>query len=129
MPVNTYTRRMRLACLLFLVVAFGTQAARIQDARPLMGTVVEVTAEGPDEAALRTAAEAAFREMQRLSDMMSHYDPKSVVSEVNRAAGLRAVAIPPELAEVLAQARRVSERSGGAYDVTVGGSPIDYRKL
>jgi thiamine biosynthesis lipoprotein len=130
MPVNTYTRRMRLLSLFFMLIfATGLHAARILDARPLMGTVVEVTAEGPDEAALRTAAEAAFREMQRLSDVMSHYDPKSVVSEVNRAAGLRAVAIPPELAEVLAQARRVSERTGGAFDVTVGGSPIDYRKL
>jgi thiamine biosynthesis lipoprotein len=94
-----------------------------------MGTVVEVTAEGPDQAALRRAAEAAFREMQRLSDMMSHYDPKSVVSEIGRQAGIRPVPVPAELAEVLAQARRVSERTGGAFDVTVGGSPIDYRKL
>ncbi|HEX6268513.1 MAG TPA: FAD:protein FMN transferase [Burkholderiales bacterium] len=98
----------------------ASPAARIQDARPLMGTVVEVIAEGAEEPALRAAAEAAFREMQRLSDMMSHYDPASVVSEINRAAGARAVAIPPELAEVLAQARRVSERTGGAFDVTVG---------
>jgi thiamine biosynthesis lipoprotein len=95
------------------------QAARIQEVRPLMGTAVEVIAEGPEEPALRAAAEAAYREMQRLSDMMSHYDERSVVSAINAAAGVRPVAVPPELAEVLAQARRVSERTSGAFDITV----------
>jgi thiamine biosynthesis lipoprotein len=95
------------------------QAARIQEARPLMGTVVEVIAEGPEEPALRAAAEAAYREMQRLADMMSHYDERSVVSAVNAAAGVRPVPVPPELAQVLAQARRVSERTSGAFDITV----------
>lgn len=95
------------------------QAARVQEVRPLMGTAVELIAEGPEEPALRAAAEAAYREMQRLSDMMSHYDERSVVSAINAAAGVGPVAVPPELAEVLAQARRVSERTSGAFDITV----------
>jgi thiamine biosynthesis lipoprotein len=52
--------------------------------------------------------------------MMSHYDPRSVVSEINRAAGERPVRVPPELMEVLRMARSVSSRSQGAFDVTVG---------
>jgi thiamine biosynthesis lipoprotein len=120
---------MRLFLLIFLVFALQVHGARIQDARPLMGTAVEVIAEGPAEPALRAAAEGAFREMQRLTDMMSHYYPKSVLSAINDAAGVRWVSVPPELGEVLAQARRVSERTGGAFDITVGGRPIDYRKL
>jgi FAD:protein FMN transferase len=106
-------------CIAVCLVALPAQAARIQDARPLMGTVVEVVAEGADEAALAAAIESAFREMQRLSDMMNHYDPRSVVSAINDAAGLRPVAAPPELMEVLAMARDVSRRTGGAFDVTV----------
>lgn len=115
--------------LVLLLLPCAAHAARVADARPLMGTAVEVIAEGPDEAALRGAVEAAFREMRRLTDQMSHYDPGSVVSEINRAAGVRRVRIPPELAEVLAQARQVSGRTGGAFDITVGGRPIDWRKL
>lgn len=107
--------------LLLLLVVHAGEAARVQDARPLMGTVVELIAEGPDGARLRAATEGAFREMQRLSQMMNHYDPSSVVSAINAAAGVRWVVIPPELADVLAQARRVSERTGGAFDVTIGG--------
>jgi FAD:protein FMN transferase len=121
-----YTGFMRLlALLLALSLAHASQAARIGEARPLMGTVVEITAEGPDARALRAAAAAAFAEMKRLTDMMSHYDPASAVSAVNAAAGKRPVPVPAELAEVLAQARQLSERTGGAFDVT----KKDYHKL
>jgi thiamine biosynthesis lipoprotein len=95
-------------------------AAQLRDVRPLMGTVVEIAAEGPDEHALATAVGAAYREMARLSDMMNHYDPASVVARINAAAGTGAVPVPPELMEVLAMARRLSARSDGAFDVTVG---------
>ena len=111
--------RFAFPVFLFLVLSFNSNAARIQDARPLMGTVVEVIAEGAGEPALRAAAEGTFREMQRLSDMMSHYDRASVVSAINDGAGVRWVAVPPELGEVLARARQVSERTGGAFDITV----------
>lgn len=99
-------------------------AEPIREARPMMGTVVEVTAEAPDaradaERRVHAAIDAAYREMQRLSDMMNHYDAKSVVSAINAAAGVRAVAAPPELMAVLAMAQAMSERSQGAFDVTV----------
>lgn len=103
-----------------LAAAGGARAARWEEARPLMGTVVEIVAEATDEAKLRAAVEAAYREMARLTDMMNHYDPRSVVSAINAAAGVRPVAAPPELMEVLAMAQRLSERTRGAFDVTVG---------
>ncbi len=96
----------------------------VREARPLMGTVVEVTADPVDrgveaEQHLHAAIDAAYREMQRLSDMMNHYDPKSVVSAINAAAGVRAVRVRPELMAVLAMACAMSERSQGAFDITV----------
>ncbi|MEW5865079.1 MAG: FAD:protein FMN transferase [Pseudomonadota bacterium] len=112
--------KLAVVLLVALAAAPGAIAARVHEARPLMGTVVEMTAEGLDESALYAAAGAAWREMARLSDMMNHYDPASAVSALNDAAGLRAVAVPPELAEVLAMARAVSERTQGAFDVTIG---------
>jgi thiamine biosynthesis lipoprotein len=112
---------MRAAWLFVLTSCLATagHAARIDESRPLMGTVVQAAVEGPDEAALRGALERAFGEMRRLSDMMNHYDPASVVSAINDAAGLRPTAAPPELMQVLAMARRMSQRSQGAFDVTV----------
>lgn len=85
-----------------------------------MGTVVEIAAEGADEATVRAALTAAWREMARLIDMMSHYDPASVVSAINDNAGVKPVPVPPELMAVLTAAQRLSKRSQGAFDVTVG---------
>lgn len=116
------TRRVLvLACLALL--AAGCRAPewpQHRDGRPLMGTWVEISVEGPEAARLRPATEAAWREMTRLSDMMNHYGQNSVVSAVNRAAGARPVAVPPELMAVLRMAQEVSQRTGGAFDVTVG---------
>lgn len=95
-------------------------SARLDETRPLMGTAVQISTEGPDNAALHAAAGEAFAEMTRLSAMMSHYEPASVVSEINRAAGRRPVRVPPELVQVLRLARDVSRRTGGAFDVTIG---------
>src|SRR3990172_9286219 len=110
--------------LLLLTLAWpGAAPAELvshADARPLMGTLVTVTAEGSRRDVLEQGANAAYREMSRLSDMMNHYNPDSVVSAINRQAGVRPVTVPRELMEVLAMARRVSERSEGAFDITVG---------
>jgi thiamine biosynthesis lipoprotein len=97
-----------------------TPAIQQRETRPLMGTVVDLTLEGRDPARLKQALDDAYREMTRLSDMMNHYNPNSVVSAINNAAGKQPVAVPPELMLVLKMARQVSDRSHGAFDITVG---------
>src|SRR3989304_4913516 len=74
-----HTRRTLLAALLvgpLATVCRAAQSPRVQQARPLMGTVVEIAAEGADAAVLGKAVDAAFREMQWLTGMRSHYDPR-----------------------------------------------------
>jgi thiamine biosynthesis lipoprotein len=85
-----------------------------------MGTLVSMTVEGPRRDVLEQGVNEAYREMTRLSDMMNHYNPDSVVSQINRHAGVQPVTVPRELMEVLAMARQVSEHSEGAFDITVG---------
>ena len=85
-----------------------------------MGTQVAVTATGLPEAALRTAVDAAYAHMGRLSDEMNRYDPNSRVSAINRTAGRRALSVSPDLMAVLQQAKALSARTDGAFDVTVG---------
>ena len=97
-----------------------TEPLQIQDTRPLMGTAVEVAVEGTDAAQLKQGMDDAYLEMSRLSDMMNHYNPDSVVSAINHAAGKQSVSVPPELMQVLKMAHAVSEGSHGAFDITVG---------
>lgn len=123
---DTDKKRCRLhvagLCLVWLGTGLASSAAadEYHDTRPLMGTLVSVTVAGGPVDVLREKVDAAWREMARLSDMMNHYNPDSVVSEINRQAGARPVTVPRELMEVLVMARRVSGRTGGAFDITVG---------
>lgn len=118
-------KSVRRALLLLLIAAWllpactPTPAAQHHDRRPLMGTLVSLTLEGDDRATLARAADAAYREMGRLSDMMNHYNPDSVVSLINREAGAKPVKVPAELMDVLKSAQRMSARTNGAFDITV----------
>jgi FAD:protein FMN transferase len=103
-----------------LASSASTEPARLRQSRPLMGTLVDIAAVSDDSLLLRAAQDAAFDRMSRLASVMSHYEPTSRVAALNLAAGLQPVPVGAELMQVLAMAREVSRRSGGAFDVTVG---------
>jgi len=93
---------------------------RVRASRALMGTRVDVAAQGPDAESLRIAVDAAFARMSALAGVMSHYEPASQVSAIGLASGLQPVEVTPELMQVLQMARDVAQRTGGAFDPTVG---------
>ncbi|HXH02847.1 MAG TPA: FAD:protein FMN transferase [Candidatus Competibacteraceae bacterium] len=70
------------------------------------------------------AAAALQEEIERLlaaiNKTMSTYDPDSELSRFNRAPADDWVAVSVELYTVVAAARRISELSDGAFDITVG---------
>ncbi|MDG5975147.1 thiamine biosynthesis APBE transmembrane protein [Hydrogenophaga taeniospiralis CCUG 15921] len=86
----------------------------------LMGTRVDIVAQGDNTGATATAVQAAFAEMQRLERMMSRYRADSLVSAMHRSAGRGLVEAPPELISVLQRAAELSRLSEGAFDITVG---------
>lgn len=95
----------------------------IQVAHPLMGTQVNIAvapSPGLDATSTQTAIAAAYAEMTRLANMMSHYRADSVVNAINMAAGIQAVVVPPELMQILHMAQLAAQRSAGQFDITVG---------
>jgi thiamine biosynthesis lipoprotein len=95
----------------------ANETIRVQ--RPLMGTTwsIEVADHGHGDAA-RHAIDLAYKELTRIDAMMSEWKPESPISQVNAAAGVHGVDVPPELREILERANRYSELSGGAFDIT-----------
>jgi thiamine biosynthesis lipoprotein len=69
------------------------------------------------------SAQRLQREIQEILDavdrQMSTWKPDSDVSRFNRSASTDWQAVPRELAAVVSEARRISEQTGGAFDVTV----------
>ncbi|HYD32364.1 MAG TPA: FAD:protein FMN transferase [Azospirillaceae bacterium] len=71
----------------------------------------------PDPQAARRLVEDCLSEVRRLEAVFSLYRPDSAVSRLNRDGRLDAP--PLDLVQLLAKAQRLSEISGGAFDVTV----------
>ncbi|MDH3257671.1 MAG: FAD:protein FMN transferase, partial [Nitrospinota bacterium] len=85
----------------------------------IMGTLVEITVSHSDPELIQTVTTQAFDEMARIEQLMSTYIPDSEISRINRAAGKEAIAVSPEVEEVLREGIYWSEQSGGAFDITV----------
>lgn len=85
-------------------------------ARPLLGTIVDITAEG--DTVLSAAIEAAFAAIIEVQRLMSFHDAKSDVSRINDARPCEEISIDPHTFRVLRFARELSEISGGLFDVT-----------
>lgn len=68
------------------------------------------------------AIQLAKNKMQALVDVVNSWDPKSDTSRINANAGKRPVKIDAQLMRILLRARRISEMSDGAFDITF--SPV-----
>lgn len=85
--------------------------------RNLLGTRIDIVAEG------RHASQAitlAFAEMARLERLMSRYRADSEISALNRSAGLAAVDVSPETMATLQRGMQLAKLSDGAFDITIG---------
>ncbi len=67
----------------------------------------------------RPLLEAAFEEIDRVEALLSRFRPTSEIARIVREAPYGAVTIDPEVFRLLAFARAWSERTGGAFDITV----------
>ena len=93
--------------------------------RVLMGTVVEITLKKDDP----EAAEAAFKEIERLEKSLSHYKGDSDVSKINQNAGKGPVKVSSEVIDVVEAAVKIAKLSNGAFDPTVGSFRVwDFSK-
>jgi thiamine biosynthesis lipoprotein len=85
-----------------------------------MGSELRLTSWTVDEVAARAAFQAVFAEFERLEGLMSTWRPSSDVVRINAAAGVQAVAVAPDVRDVLRQARQISDWTDGTFDVTFG---------
>ena len=85
-----------------------------------MGSELHLTAWTADEAAAVAAFDAVFAEFDRLDGLMSVWREGSDIVRLNAAAGVAPVPVSREVRDVLLDAHRISEWTGGKFDVTFG---------
>jgi thiamine biosynthesis lipoprotein len=85
-----------------------------------MGGPCEIRLAAVTAAQARTLAAPALQEVRRIEAKYSRYRPGSVLSRINAAAGVAAVACDEETAALLDYADTLFSSSGGRFDITSG---------
>jgi FAD:protein FMN transferase len=110
-----------LSCLLIAVCACAPQRDKMfKKSRILMDTQVTVTVVSRSEDSAGKAIDAAFSEIEKIESLTNFYAAGSEISHINKNAGLSATKVSPEVLEVVGKALSVSERTNGAFDITIG---------
>lgn len=115
------------AALTLLAIPAVDLERRASGARRAMGTRGRVVALHPEKSVAESAVDAALDEVTRLEGLLNPFDPGSEVGRLNRRGRLEEAS--PELLELLEEANRLSEATGGAFDVTVASGENDYRDV
>jgi FAD:protein FMN transferase len=87
----------------------------VRRCRPLLGTLVEITADDP------AAVDEAFVAIERVHGLMSAHEPTSDISMINSRAHNEEVAVHPLTAAVLARSLHWTAQSGGMFDIVMAG--------
>ena len=103
-------------CLCFLC-AVSVQAATVTRMRQVMGTLLEISVESKDNAAAEHAVSAGFDEVERWDSILSNHKEDSELSQLN--SNPRQGVVSDDMFHFVSTARYWSERTNGAFDVTV----------
>ncbi|MBC6605736.1 FAD:protein FMN transferase [Hymenobacter sp. BT188] len=123
------------AALLLVLLAGGQISATTAVAKPrnftrsayLMGSHFTFTAVAADDTLAWRAIRAGIREAQRIDRLCSYWDSTSQITQINRQAGLQPVVVDQEVYDLIARTLKLSELSGGAFDITFAGGEKIYK--
>lgn len=100
-------------------VGDAADAMVLTRARPLLGTLVQISVAGLPLAEGNRALDRAFAAIDRVHVLMSFQSPDSELSYLNGRALQAPVTVSPSTWEVLQTAQRLARLSGGLFDITV----------
>ncbi len=114
---------------LFIALLFGagcvgggvaTAPVVVKRTQMHMGTLVTVTAVAPSRPMAQEAASAGFQEIHRLEELLSTWIATSELSQVNAAAGRKAIAISPDTMSILEASIEMARLTDGGFNILVG---------
>jgi len=108
-----------LLCML-LSSCSANRLSAYKKSKALLDTFVTITVVAASQDMADKAIEDAFDVIEKFGDLVNFYSDKSELSAINRNAGIREVKVSPETFDIIEKALYVSEKSGGAFDPTIG---------
>lgn len=85
----------------------------------LMGSVFEITLVDQDSLSAKRNIGLVIDEIVRIENLISEWNPKTQISEVNRNAGIKPVKVNREVFDLTKRAIYYSKLSQGAFDISI----------
>jgi FAD:protein FMN transferase len=117
------------SCVAMLLLAVGlmgmdgkeTQFRRFQFTRTEMAVPITIVIYSPDASIANRAATAAFERIRELNNILSDYDPQSELRRLSSSSSAgKGVKVSDDLWRVLEYTQTISQRSDGAFDISIG---------
>ena len=111
-----------LLCLfaMFLNSCSSNKPSTYKKSKALLDTFITITVVAESKEKADNAIENAFDVIEKYGDLINFFSDTSELSDINRNAGIHEVRISPETLDTIEKAVYVSEKSGGAFDPTIG---------
>jgi thiamine biosynthesis lipoprotein len=106
--------------LLFLSSCSPPQEKLYKETRDSMYTIVSITVSSVSPEKAKKAINEAFKELDRLEQLLNYYSEESEITAINRKAGIEPVKVSPETFDIISKAVFASEKTKGAFDITMG---------
>ncbi len=106
--------------LIFLSSCTPSQERLYKETRDSMYTIVSITVSSSSPHKAKKAINEAFKELDKLENLLNYYCEKSEITAINKKAGIKPVRVSPETFDIISKAIFASENTKGAFDITMG---------
>jgi FAD:protein FMN transferase len=89
-------------------------------ATKLMGCAFELIVGSHDSVEANHLLETGIQEIKRIEEALSEFKENSVVSRINRNAGVKPVKVDDEVFSLLQRCQKIAAMTQGAFDISVG---------
>ncbi|MDP1813434.1 MAG: FAD:protein FMN transferase [Leadbetterella sp.] len=85
-----------------------------------MGNRFVITVASADSVKAESLIDDAVAEIQRIESLLTTFSENSQTNQINQNAGIQAVKVESEVFELIVRAKRISELTDGAFDLSYG---------
>ena len=85
-----------------------------------MGNRFVITVASADSVKAESLIDDAVVEIQRIESLLTTFSENSQTNQINQNAGIQAVKVESEVFELIVRAKRISELTDGAFDLSYG---------
>lgn len=107
-----------VSVFLFLISLFAHSQTAHKRKLFLLGSPFELTVVATDTVQGNLFIDQGIAEVKRIENLISDWIPSTLISEINRNAGILAVKVTPELYDLVERAIKISEITSGAFDIS-----------